>query len=421
MIRRLRRKFVLIIMAVVTMILLAIFFTLLIGTQRNNEQMSLAFLHQVLNNPRPVSDESRPFEVSPDFDFDRPGSPQERPPLSRLPALVLELDSQGHAAVALNQLHFLEAENLTQIAALVLASEKENGVLSGYGLRYLRRETELGTRMALADISLEQEMLRTQIFSSLLVGGVALLVFFGLSLLLARLAVRPMELAWERQKQFIEGASHELKTPLTVILSNAEMLQRGRSEDRAKNALRMEHIHAEAVRMKHLVEDMLTLARSDYSGAAQVFESVNFSELAQSAVLMYESIAYDEGKTLVWELAEDLHVLGDGERLQQVLHILLDNAQKYSPKDSVIQVNLTRGEHHSLLLKMTNMGDSIPKSELRSIFLRFYRRDAARSAPDSFGLGLSIAESIVGEHRGKIWAESEPEAGNNFFVSLPSV
>lgn len=293
------------------------------------------------------------------------------------------------------------------------------GILSNYALRYLRENTESGTRIAFIDISMEQEIFKTQIANSLFVGGSAILCFFILSLFLARWAVRPVEVAWKQQKQFIADASHELKTPLTVILSNADMLCAEKSLGEDKNIRRIEHIYAEAVRMKQLVEDMLILAKSDNIEKTEIHNLVDFSYLVKSAVLMYEPIIYDDGKRLSYEIEDNLSVFGNASRLQQMIHILLDNARKYSSAYGAICVCLSKMEHKGLLLKVSNEGTPIPREDLQKIFLRFYRRDGSRSGHGSFGLGLSIAQSIVHDHKGKIWADSNGKSNNSLYVTLP--
>ena len=411
MIKRLQRKFVLVVMVVVTVILLAVFTTMLVTTQRDNERSSVGMLHQALSR-RPA-----PYGAS--------GFPQGNPPPGgfatdmRLPVLVLSVSENNEVSAVTNQLHFIEAEHIDPIAELVLAQVNDTGVLRAYTLRYLRRPVENGFLVALADISLEQEMLNTQIVNSLVIGGVALLAFFFLSIALARWAVRPVEVAWVNQTQFIANASHELKTPLTVILSNADMLRSDSERHDEQSKRRIEHIHAEAVRMKQLVESLLMLARSDSMEVQEEHSAVDFSYLVQSAVLVYEPIVFDAGKSIGYHIDKELIVLGDAARLQQAVYILLDNAVKYTHSKGKLQVSLRIVDSQSAVLQVDNEGVPIPKAELERIFLRFYRRDEARSEASSFGLGLSIAQSIIWQHHGKIWAESDGEARNSFFVRLP--
>ena len=415
MIKRLRRKFVLVIMAVVTVILLAIFFTLLISTQNNNERMSVGMLQQALNN-RLFSHDNLPLQLG-----NTPPPPRRAQPNMRIPVLIISLDNENKISAFSNQLHFIENTDIEPIVDLVLRDNKETGIIQSYALRYLQRSIGNDTFIALTDISVEKETINTQIKNSLLIGSISILAFFLLSLFLAHWAVHPVEVAWKKQKQFIADASHELKTPLTVIISNAEMLQNNTSSDDKKNVRRMEHIHAEALRMKRLVEDMLTLAKSDSIETPGIYSIVDFSYITKSAVLMYEPMAFDEEKKLSYEIENDLSVMGDSQKLQQSIHILLDNAIKYSSSKGEIRVSLCQSEHKTVLLKVSNNGEPIPEDELERIFSRFFRRDSSRSEHESFGLGLSIAQSIINEHKGRIWAENDGEFGNSFLVSLPQI
>jgi signal transduction histidine kinase len=410
MIQKLRRKFVLIVMVVVAIILLGIFFTMLMTTQNNNEQMSITALYQALSTASSSNDIKPPS---------RPSFRQGPSPQMRLPVLIVGIDNDGNISIISNQLHFIEESDIGPIVELALNKTKHVGTLSNYALRYLRGNTKNGLQIAFIDISIEQEILKIQIINSLFIGGLAILCFFILSIFLARWAVRPVEIAWEQQKQFIADASHELKTPLTVILSNADILCAEKNLGDDKNMRRMEHIHAEAVRMKQLVGDMLILAQSDSGERVEAYSLVDFSYIVKSAVLMYEPIIYDDNKKLVYEIEDNLFVKGDLQRLSQAIYILLDNALKYSSSKGTIEVNLKKAENKNLLLSVSNDGNPIPKEELEKIFLRFYRRDESRSRHGSFGLGLSIAQGIINDHRGKIWAESDGKSVNTFCISLP--
>lgn len=288
--------------------------------------------------------------------------------------------------------------------------------MNEYKLRFLKSED--GKRIALADISTEQEMIKNLIINSIMIGAAALTAFFLVSLFLSHWAVRPVEAAWERQRQFVSDASHELKTPLTVILSNAEMLCFRRTFLEKKEARRIEHIQAEAIRMKKLVEDLLLLAESDSVERTKIQENVDLSYLVTNAVLTFEPIAFDDGKKIIYDLQNKISIIGDAQRLQQLVSILLDNAVKYCSPGGKIHVSLKENSKKNAVLVVTNDGEPISEEEGNQIFQRFYRIDKSRSAHDSFGLGLSIAESISREHGGKIWMESNA-CGNSFFVALP--
>ena len=224
-----------------------------------------------------------------------------------------------------------------------------------------------------------------------------------------------MAKAWQQQKQFVSDASHELKTPLTVILSNAELLEGAALEERP--ARWADNIHAESVRMKSLVEEMLTLARADNQERTAVQGEVCLSDLAGDCLLAFEPVAFEAGKTLTGDIVPDLRVLGEGERLRQLLSVLLDNAIKYSPAGSTITLQLEKTDRQARLT-VRNPGDPIPPEQLPHLFERFYRADASRGEQSGFGLGLPIAAAIAKEHRAALKAESDADS-TRFILTIP--
>ena len=247
--------------------------------------------------------------------------------------------------------------------------------------------------------------------SSAVRGMLSFLAFFFISLWLARLTVKPVEQAWEQQEQFVADASHELKTPLTVIMTNAELMQGG------EDARSAEHILTMSRQMRGLVEGLLDLARVDNGSVKTAFTEVDFSCLVSEGMLPFEPVYFEQGMELVGEVENGIRVKGSESHLKQVLDVLLDNAMKYSAPGARVVVTLKKQGAGSLL-SVCNPGESISKADLKKIFQRFYRVDSARSMDRSYGLGLSIAQGIVQEHRGKIWVESE-NGENTFFVYLP--
>ena len=170
--------------------------------------------------------------------------------------------------------------------------------------------------------------------------------------------------------------------------------------------------------MRSLVENMLEMARVDNGTVKMNFTAVDFSQLVSDAVLSFQLLYEEKGMGLRCAAAEEIQVHGSEQHLYQVMDVLLDNALKYSIPGSVVSVNLiTAGR--TCLLSVASHGEPLTKDNLKNIFKRFYRGDTARSMNGSYGLGLSIAESIVESHKGKIWAESA-NGCNTFFVQLPS-
>ena len=388
MIRKLRLKFVAICMALVTVILAAVFFSMYFAIQRNIEDLSRQLLRQVIqqDNPR------RP-EVAISLDRDR---------VVFLPYFTVNVWGST-AYVTGGTYHDLEnTEELTAILTECLSQNRPEGMVESYHLRYLRQNNGLYEKVAFVDTSMERAILGEMMGNHLIIGGGALLLLLLAAVALSWWATRPVERAWRQQRQFLSDASHELKTPLTVILSNAEMLESTPLEERP--ARWADNIHSEARQMKTLVEEMLTLARADSCAAAPVLSDVSLSEAAEDCALAFEPVAFEAGKPLEYHLAEDVLVAGDQEKLRRLVSILLDNAIKYGAPGGAVSLALERRDRQAVLT-VSNPGE-IPAEHLPRLFERFYRADASRGEQSGFGLGLSIADAIAREHRGTLRAES---------------
>lgn len=415
MIRRLRWKFVAIIMTVVTLLLATICTFLFVTIRSSLQADSLSVLQRVI---------SQKGESVVMWDPDSGGilsiNPFREQEVS-LPYFTVAVNHQGQAAVLDSKFYNLnDEEALLQVVQAGLDAQSDVGVLASYQLRYLRKTTTSGWRIAFTDMTQEISTTRNLLRNLLLIGGGALVGFFFISLLLARWATRPAERAWKQQRQFVADASHELKTPLTVVLSNVDMLQEYSVQPQDDRQQRwLGNIRASSEQMKDLVEEMLTLARSDAGGQqALVRQQVNFSDLVDDALLRFEPAVFEAGKRLEDAVTEDLYVTGDGGKLKRLVDILLDNARKYTPEGGHIWVTLAADGRNRIQLIVRNEGTPIPPQDLEHIFERFYRADQARTS-EGFGLGLAIAKEIAREHKGKLWAESSPERGNSFCFSLP--
>lgn len=275
-----------------------------------------------------------------------------------------------------------------------------------------------GQIIVFADISSEIATMRNLYRTCVIIGLGSLASFLVISIFFARWAVRPVEEAWAQQRQFVSDASHELKTPLTVILTDAEMLKSPRF-DEAHKAQFVDNILTMSNQMRGLVESLLQLARVD-NGAIQKMplQHIDLSGLVSDELLTFEALFFEKGLTLAEDIADGITVHGSAQHLKQVVEILLDNAQKYSEPHGTVRVTLQKSGAHHCLLSVADPGDAISPEDLRKIFQRFYRIDEARAMNHSYGLGLSIAENIVKNHKGRIWAESA-DGINTFRVELP--
>lgn len=392
MIQRLRRRFVTILMAIVTAMLCIIFGLVIHFTAQSMESQSLRMMQTVLP------------------EIGVPPGLEQRPDIM-LPYFSVTLGRDGSILATGGYSGLVEEGLLPELLESVLASESESDILKEHDLRFRKMLMPMGQRVVFADITAEKAVMEDLIKTCVGIGVLALLVFWFISIRLARWAVGPVEEAWQQQKQFVADASHELKTPLTVIMTNAELLQSQTPGQPAESILTMSR------QMRTLVEGMLELARVDNGSVRTSFRQLDLSQLIGEDLMLFEPIFYEKGLMLEESTAPDVAVTGSPDHIRQVLAILLDNALKYSHPGGTVRVKLEKWGNHALL-SVENPGPAITREDLGNIFKRFYRVDKARSRDGSYGLGLSIAGRIVEEHRGRIWAESEGGI-NTFFVQLP--
>ncbi len=230
---------------------------------------------------------------------------------------------------------------------------------------------------------------------TLIFGGVALVLFFFLSVFLARKIVNPLEESYQKQKQFISDAGHELKTPVSVVSANAELLSREIGDNRW-----LQNIQYENERMGKLVGQLLDLARTE--NVTPHMEQIDFSRLVAGEALPFESVAFEKGVGLNTNISYGIGVVGNSTGLKQIVSILLDNAIRHSKDKGKVYLSLTK-ERGFAKLSVTNKGDEIPEEQREKIFERFYRVDTARNGEDKhYGLGLAIAKAIAVSHKGNI-------------------
>ena len=389
MIRSLRRKFIAMTMAVFTALLCVIFGLVIHFTGQNLQAESVRFLRSAAADPL------------------QPGPPGQ----VRQPCFIIRATPWGQSIQSTGGFDLSDEQMLSDIVALAASASEPLGVLDGYDLRYFRSQSPAELTLVFMDISAERAALRNLRLTCLGIGLLALGLFWAVSFLLARWAVRPVERAWEEQRQFVSDASHELKTPLTVILTSAELMQTDPDPQHPRSILAMSR------RMRELVESLLELARVDNGAVRAAFEELDLSALVADELLPFEPLFFEGGLTLESQVEEGLRTSGSERHLRQVLTILLDNALRYSPENAAVRVELTR-QGSSALLTVANPGE-LTREQCRSIFRRFYRADPARTAGGR-GLGLASAQGIVADHGGKIWADSREGTGT-LNVSLPLI
>lgn len=398
MIKRLRIQFISVTMSLIAMLLLIIFLLICSTIWIAMDADATASMQETYMEPF------------------RPGY-QRDTVSSNHPCFILYYNSQGQLQVYGSAYYDLtDMEALSQILQEAQATGKDEGILLHWGLRFLVQRTDYGEQYVFMDICRQLKTMESLVMVCLLTFVLSLAVFFLIVLMLSRWITKPVETAWTQQRQFVADASHELKTPLTVILTNAELLQSPDYTPQDKHRF-AGSILTMATQMRGLVENMLELARLDNPLPTKQLAPVDLSDLAENCVLHFEPVYFEAGRELQSHIQPGLSVLGSSQYLRQVVEILLDNGCKYSTPGTQITLSLTQNHNHCLL-QVASQGEELTPGQCKDIFKRFYRADEARSRDGSYGLGLSIAESMVAEHGGKIWATGK-DGVNTFSVSLP--
>ena len=344
-----------------------------------------------------------------------------------IPVAVYALNAEGSAMSASPAgTANINDEVLETALSRLAPAEDGTGSFSDLGLFFEKRTIGDATYLAFADAN---SAAGWKSLALTLVGAAiaALAAFFVISLFFSRWALRPVEQTWRSQRQFIADASHELKTPLTVILADASIALEHPERTVESQRQWIEGIQVEGQRMQGLVEDMLALAKHDTAevdaqatmGKQQ--EKLDLADMAQRAVLQFEAVAFERGVEIDVAESSSTSVFIGGVQgdIERVLGILIDNACKYAEAGSRVVVGTKREGKHAVI-QANNTGTPIPSSDLPHIFDRFWRADEARtSGAGGYGLGLSIARSIVEEHGGTLSAQSSAEHGTTFTAKFP--
>ena len=430
MLVKLRRQFILIIMALVTaaLVIMAGVITYINYQQLSGEvfeAVEYATTERAFANRGPMQG-----DVLGEGRFDDMHKGDHRrdsraPSANMVATSVFIIDSDGASAQTLqNALELNEDEFQAALQAVYAArgsatTECVTGHLQDGDLYFGVRETTSGTKVAFASGSYITNSIANLALLLAAVCACVWAAFLLISIFLARWVVRPTERAWNQQQQFVADASHELKTPLAVIMANNSILLSHADETVESQRRWVESNQQEAHQMLDLVNDMLFLARPENAERQQVRDTVDYSELVERNVLQFEAVCFERGIELVEDIAPGLNVLGDTNRLQRLVSTLLDNACKYADSHVTVKLSKAGGQAH---LSVTNDGAIIPPEDLPHVFDRFYRVDKARVRSEGgVGLGLAIAQEVAHQHGGAITVTSSESAGTTFTATLPCI
>ena len=284
-------------------------------------------------------------------------------------------------------------KDLEELAEKIIKGNRNSGSVNN--LAFYKTDKSGYILISFMDNTVINENAATLFRYTLIFGGVALVIFFFLSVFLAKKIVHPLEESYKKQKQFISDAGHELKTPVSVVNANAELLSREIGENQWLN-----NILYENERMGMLVSQLLELARTE--SITPQTEHIDFSRLVQGEALPFESVAFEKGMQIVCNIQSNISVEGNSTQLKQLVSILLDNGIRHSTGGDTVYLNLKK-ERGFAQLSVINKGEEIPPEHRLQIFERFYRADTARNGDDEhYGLGLAIAKAVTDSHKGHI-------------------
>ncbi len=339
------------------------------------------------------------------------------------------LDKDGNVTRVSSYIDLVEEEYIS-IAEQVFNSSEELGTIIIDDREWLYRKSSIGHIMSdfeietenktyyeisFLDITNTQETMQTLLIALVSVGIAVLIIIYIISIYFANRSIKPLEEVWNKQKQFVADATHELKTPLTIINANIDAIEVNKNAKVKEQEKWLKHIKAETKGMNKLINELLMSAKNEEEKYKLV--NINLGQTLKEIITSVEAIVFEKDIKLKVDIAEEITVNTEPEKLRQVIIILIDNAIKYTNNSGEINVSLRKSKKQ-IELSITNTGEGISKEDLPHIFDRFYKCDKSRTENNSYGLGLFIAKTIVTKLGGKITAISIPKEITEFIIKL---
>lgn len=400
MFNKLKRKFIIINMSLLTLVFICIFSSIYFISLKNSNKQINASLYAMVHEP---------------INGRKPGGFQP----GQGGGIIIELDSNNNIRELIcpydaNRTVFIEA------TPMLLALKEDKGIveIDDTSFAYLKSNV-LNNKIVLIDRSNHLYNLRNLLGTFIITSTLSLSLLFIVSWYFANKSIKPIIEVFDKQKQFIADASHELRTPVAIIKTNLDLLNANKIETIQSQQKWFHYIHDQTDRMTYLIDDMLSLAKLDSENITLELEPVNVNKIIENLLMSFEAVFF-ENKILLEEAFEsNLIIKGSVEELKKLFNILIDNAIKHTPINGKITINLRRIKNKGEIT-ITNTGEGIEKEHLEKIFERFYRADNSRQRKSGgYGLGLAIAASIVKQHGGHIYAKSNLKVNTSFIIEVP--
>lgn len=411
MIKKLRIKLILTNMLLITTVLIIAFTVIFVKSAQELEESSILIMEEIA-----FADHKQIDHL---FDNDN----EHLDDHSYISTYVLELNTEektcyieGYGSV--EDLDSDDSSYINEIIKAVFRTKETVGVLSDYNMRFFITDMHFGKKIVLLDQRYEDDYLRQLVISLILSFLVAFVFLSIVSIILSSISIKPIEKSLKQQQRLISDVSHELKTPLTIISTNADIVLSHKDSAVENETKWLNYIKDETKRTSDMISMMLYIAKSDESQKKPILQPVDLSTIAHESALSFESVCFENGKTFTFDIEDDICVKADENQLKQLILILLDNAVKYSNDNGRIELKISKNNDNAIL-SVFNTGVPIPKDIMPSLFERFYRREESRARMSGgSGLGLSIAKRIIEENEGSISLSSSKEHGTTFTCSF---
>ena len=406
MIRKLRARIIIINMALMGIVILAIFTTVCVNSYSNAVNDMERGLNQVVGNrdfdrDRATDDNAPPFDKESKGSFKQKPNIHDNEPMQISSYVIVELDDDGNITNTTENNVSIDADDLEECVKLARQSNSISGQIGDYRLMYVKHDFMEVHKIVFASNNMVFANLRNTVLVSVGLFFGSMVIIFLISLWLSGLAVKPVKKAWEQQKQ-------------TVILANNNIMMSHPQSRVTDERQWLESTEEEAQHMKQLIDQMLFLAKSDAGNTQVQLSEVNLSEIVEGSALNFEPVAFEREVLIDTDIRPDILMQGNQLQLNQLAHILIDNAVKYAEDNSTVTIALHK-HGDGTEFTVNNKGSVISKEEMEHIFDRFYRAEKSRTTK-GYGLGLAIAQRIVEDMNGKITVQSNQTDGTTFTV-----
>lgn len=395
MFKKLKRRFIL--LSMVTLALLMI--TVVLGMNVINYYSVVNEVDNVVSMLSEIDEMSSESDVETDFDMLPPNMSPEVPYESRY--FVVEINASGKSErIDVSRIAAVDEEQALEYADEALLGRNDRGFIDHF--RFLKlSEDDGGMRIIFLDSGRRINYLGNFLVSSISMAILGYIIICIVAIFLAGKIIRPVAESYEKQKRFITDAGHEIKTPLSIINANVDLMEIEGCQSES-----LGEITKQTKRLTKLTEDLVFLAKMEEKETDMKKRDFSLSDMVEEMLLSFEVLAESKNKRFDTEIEPKVIIHGNNSGVCQMINVLLDNAIKYSPEQSAISVTLEKKGRMAFLSVANTVSSPIGKDDVVLIFERFYRTDSSRSSKTGGnGIGLSIAKAVVDAHGGKIYAE----------------